>query len=346
MPVRCRVVVITGASGGVGRACAAAFARRGYDLVLAARRPESLERVARECRARSRVKALVVPTDMTDPVAVRHLASRAVESFGRIDVWVECAANAAFGRAEEVPLDVYRGVVELGTMGPVHSARAALPVMRRQNEGVFVLFSSVVAEAPVPFNSAYAVAKAASRAFGRSLRHELRLDGYRKIHVCTVLPATLDTPFFDQAGNYFGRAARAMPPLHSPERAARKVVSLARSPRPEAHVGSSATLLSLAMRLAPGPTGRALARRTRQKHFSRSPAPPSSGNVRAPAREAAVHGRWYGRTRTAARRLALTATATGALAALARARARHRRCGRGAGDALASSARTAGPDRH
>ncbi len=324
------VVVITGASSGVGRACAEAFAARGWHVVLAARRAEELNEVARRCRERGTGRALPIPTDVTDAAAVDRLAQEAVAAFGRIDVWLNNAAVAAFGALDEIPADVCRKVIDTDVMGYVYGARAALTAMRRQGSGTLINVSSVVGASPVPYNAPYAVAKAAVRALGTSLRQELWLEGHRDVHVCTVLPATMDTPFFQSAANYSGRKVTPMAPVYTPERAARTILRLARSPRRESYVGPAAAVLACWTKLFPGPTEKALAYQMNRSHLSRTEsAPDTAGTVPHPLPGGAVRGGWGGTRRTAGRRLATAALATGVGYAVMRSACgrRLRRCG-------------------
>ncbi|MFI8998514.1 SDR family oxidoreductase [Streptomyces sp. NPDC053542] len=307
------VVVITGASSGVGRACAEAFAARGWHVVLAARRAEELNEVARRCRRRGAGRALPVPTEVTDAAAVDRLAQEAVAAFGRIDVWINNAAVAAFGALDEIPADVCRKVIDTDVMGYVYGARAALTVMRRQGNGTLINVSSVVGVSPVPYNAPYALAKAAVRALGTSLRQELWLEGHRDVHVCTMLPATMDTPFFESAANYSGREVLPMAPVYTPERAARKALRLVRSPRREAYVGPAAAVLALQTKLTPRLMEKALAYQMNRAHLSRTePAPDTAGSVAHPLPGGAVRGGWAGGRRTAGRRLATAVVLTGA----------------------------------
>ncbi|WP_461163900.1 SDR family oxidoreductase [Arthrobacter sp. R4-81] len=315
MRTRDSVVVITGASSGIGRATALAFARKKARLVLAARRSEALESLAGECRKLG-VKAVAVPTDVSDAAAMDKLAARAIEAFGRIDVWVNNAAVAAFGRFQDVPLRDFERVLEVNVMGYVHGARAALPHFRRQGSGVLINVSSVVAAIAQPYAAAYSISKAAVRALGVSLRAELILDRLPDVHVCTVLPAAIDTPIFQQAANYTGHRVKALPPVHTPQRVARTVVKLARKPRREAVVGTIGRFMLLQFKLTPGTMEAVMARQVDRTQLSRRHAAgASSGNLYRPSavkRTARVEGGWHGRSRTARRRLVALTLLAGA----------------------------------
>lgn len=316
------VAVVTGASSGIGRATALALASSGAAVVLVARRESALHEVARECEAAGG-EALVAPADVSDFEAVRAVAEHAVSRFGRIDVWVNDAAVTAFAPFEEIPLEDFRRVLEVNVMGYVHGARAVLPRMREQGKGVLVNVSSVVAEVPQPYTHAYCMAKAAVRMLGASLRQELRLDGAKRVKVCTVMPATIDTPIFDQGANYTGRKAKAMPPVYTAERVARAIVNVIRFPRREVIVGPMGRNLVMQWKLTPGLVERQLARQVDKLHLSRTePAAATNGNLFEPApAPGSVDGGWHGRRRTAIRR----AACAGVVAAGAAAAVRQRR---------------------
>jgi short-subunit dehydrogenase len=289
--------------------------------VLAARSTEALEAVAKDCRKRG-AKAIVVPTDVTDPEAVEALAARAVEEFGRLDVWVNNAAVSVFGRVTDVPLRDFQRVLDVNVSGYVHGARAALPHLRNQGSGVLINVSSIVGEIAQPYTAAYSMSKAAVRALGVSIRSELRLDGVTGVKVCTVMPAAMDTPFFQHAANYTGRRVVAMPPVYTPQRTARTIVKVAVKPRRETVVGPGGRMLALQHKILPGAVEGAMAVQVDKTHLSRHyDAQDSSGNLYQPSEEGqkgSVEGGWGGRRRTAQRRVMTGLLVTGGVALLRR----------------------------
>jgi NAD(P)-dependent dehydrogenase (short-subunit alcohol dehydrogenase family) len=286
------VVVVTGASSGIGRATARMFADKGAAVVVAARRGEALSEVATECEQLGG-RGLAVPTDVSDEAEVRALAQQAIETFGRIDVWVNNASVTLFGRFNETPSEDYRRVIDVNLFGTIHGARAALPIFREQGQGVLINVSSIVTEMPQPYTSAYMISKHGIRALGMSLRQELALDGAEDIHVCTVLPATIDTPLFQHAANYTGRVPKALPPVYPAEKVASAIVGLARRPQREVMVGAAGRLIAAQANLAPGLTERTAATMVDQQHLQDTPAPPTSGNLFEPMSQwTTVSGGW------------------------------------------------------
>jgi short-subunit dehydrogenase len=289
-PLSDAVVVITGPSSGIGRSAARMFASRGATVVLAARREAALEEVATECRNVGG-NALVVPTDVSEERQVKALADKALEQFGRIDVWVNNAAVTLFARFEEAPPDIYDQVIKTNLFGYIYGARAALPIFREQGHGVLINVASMVSYVGQPYTSAYVTSKHAIRGLGECLRMELMDE--RDIHVSTVLPASIDTPLFQHGANYTGRGARAMQPVYPAELVAATIVRMAEKPRREAIVGNSARMLGKLHTIAPGLAERLMARMVDRNHLQDHPAPPQPGNVKTPMAEwTGVSGNW------------------------------------------------------
>lgn len=282
------VVVVTGASSGIGRATAHAVARRGAQVVLVARGVQALEEVARECRQQGG-SATPLPTDMTDDRQVRLLADRVITLFGRIDGWINDAAVNLFGRFEEVPLDAIRRVIDTNLMGYIHGARAAIPVFREQGGGILVNVASVDGCVGQPYASAYAASKFAIRGLSECLRMEL--TDVPAIRVCTVLPAAVDTPLFQHGANYSGRTVRpASRPLPAAA-VAEAIVDALEYPRREVFVGVNGTLLELAKLTAPNVVESRIARRAEREQLHESSAGPSAGNLHV-SQAGAVSGGW------------------------------------------------------
>jgi short-subunit dehydrogenase len=213
---------------------------------------------------------------------------------------------------------VFRRVLDTNFMGTVHGTRAALRRFGARSAGTVVNVASIDARIATPYVSAYAASKHAVAGFSASVRQELRLEGARRIHVCVVLPATIDTPLFQHAGNFTGARIRAMPPVYSPDRVARAIVSLARRPRREALVGTSARLMSLLWGLLPALAERLFARMTDSSHLRKGAAPETVGNVFGPKPPSGEVGGW--RRSSWRRRAAFVAIPAAVLAGAAWAR--------------------------
>ena len=299
-----QVVVVTGASSGIGRATAIRFASEGASLVLAARRAEALATVVAECEHAGGT-AIAVPTDVSDEGAVDALAALAVSEFGGIDVWVNDAAVSVFAPLVEAPIDDVRRVLDVNVLGTVYGARAAVREMLRQGKGVLINVSSVVGEVPQPYTAPYGMSKAAVRALGSSLRSELALQKAKRVHVVTVLPATIDTPFFAHPANYTGRRVLAMPPVYPPEAVAKVIVKAARRPKAEIAVGPISKAMVREHRRHPEAVEAQMAVQVDTMHLSRTDdAPATTGNLYEPPADpadAAITGGWHGAGRSRGR---------------------------------------------
>lgn len=312
-PINESVVVITGASSGIGRATALAFASQGASVVLAARREQALQEVAQQCLIAGG-HSLVVMADVTDEGQVQRVAERAVEHFGRIDTWVNNAGVGLFARFEEAPADLFRRVVDTNFFGAVHGARAALPEFRRQGSGVLINVSSAAALGQ-PYTTAYVASKAALLAFNESLRLEFQLDDVEDLHACAVLPASVDTPFFQHAANYTGRAVKPMAPIYDPEDVARAIVGLAQEPKREVYVGKAPKLLAFEHVTMPGLMERTYPHMVDREHLAAESVEPTQGNVLEPMPQwASIRGDWKPAEPPRSRLPAIAATAAGVAA--------------------------------
>lgn len=293
-----KVVVITGASSGLGRAAAIRFAARGCRLVLAGRRLEALEDAARECRVVGG-QAVVRQTDVTLEDDVNALAALALEQTGVIDVWVNNAGVTLFGSLEHDPLEEHRRVIETNLFGAIHGARAVLPVFRRQGRGVLINVGSVLSEIGQPFVPSYVISKFAVRGLTEALRSELADQD--DIHVCSLLPYVIDTEHFEGGANHVGHGAHPMPPMQSPEKVAEAMVQLAERPRRQVHVPRIAVLGLAAHSVFPRTVERIIFDALSKWHFSKQLEADNLGNIYAPKTEdGQVHGRRRPRLKTAA----------------------------------------------
>ena len=284
------VVIITGASTGIGRAAALKFAPQGATVVVSGRREQALQRLAEHCEKLGG-RALAIPADVTDQEAIKSLARQVIETFGRIDVWVNNAAVTLFARIEEAPYEAYRKVIETNLFGYIHGARAVLPYFRKQGSGTLINVSSVVGKLGSPFVSAYTTSKFGIVGLSESLRMELQ--DAPDIHICTVLPASIDTPLFQHAANFMGRAVKPLEPIYSADQVANAIVDLARRPRREIMVGNAGRMQALMHAIAPDLTERIYAKQVEKNHFQDKPAPESPGNLFNPMEEyESVSGGW------------------------------------------------------
>jgi short-subunit dehydrogenase len=253
------VVVITGASAGVGRATARAFARRGDSIALIAREPERLEAARAEAAALGARATIACPLDVADAGAVEAAAGRIEEELGPIDVWVNNAMVATLAFVHETSPEDFRRVIEVTFLGQVHGTLAALRRMRPRDRGVIVMVGSALSYRAIPLQATYCSAKHAERAFADSLRCELLHEG-SGVRVTSVHLPGLNTTQFGWVKTTLRRHPRPVAPAYQPEIAADAILTASDRPRREVFVGGSTVATILGNRLAPGLAERYLAR--------------------------------------------------------------------------------------
>lgn len=283
------VVVIAGASSGIGRATAQLLARRGAQLVLASRRADTLETVREECE-RLGAEAIAFPTDVTDATAVGQLAEAARIRFGRIDVWINNAGIGAIGPFETVPAEAHAQTIRTNLLGIVNGAHAVLPLFKRQGGGAGILINtlSIGSWVPTPYAASYAASKAGARAFTESLRAELQ--DWPGIRICDVFPAVVDTPGLRHGANHSGHRIEVGGPMTSPFEVAEAIASLIEAPRNAAVVGPAAWAMRLASAIAPGPLRWAMGKVMRRGLGNAPATAASDGNLFTAPADHAVYG--------------------------------------------------------
>jgi NAD(P)-dependent dehydrogenase (short-subunit alcohol dehydrogenase family) len=273
-----RVVVVTGASGGIGRAAARLFGAEHAKVALLARGETGLEAAAEEVRAAGG-EALPIPTDMADYEQVRAAAERAEAVLGPIDVWVNVAFSSVFAQFIDIEPAEFRRTTEVTYLGFVHGTRAALDLMLPRDRGVIVQTGSALAKRGIPLQSAYCGAKHAVQGFHESLRTEL-LHRRSGVKTTIVHMPAVNTPQFDWVESKLPHQAQPVPPIYQPEVAARALLYAADHPeRREYWVGGSTVATLLANRVIPGLLDRYLARtgfKSQQTDQPRDPHQPAN----------------------------------------------------------------------
>lgn len=271
------VAVVTGASGGVGRAVVRELASRGYDVALLARGCTGLAGAVADVESHGR-RALAITTDMADWNQVRSAARRVENELGPMEVWINVAFTSVFARFTDIRPEEYRRVTEVSYLGYVHGTRAALDHMLPRDRGAIVQVGSTLAYRGIPLQTAYCGAKHAIQGFNESLRCEL-LHDKSNVRVTMVQLPAVNTPQFDWVLNKLRHKAQPVPPIYQPEVIARTVVHAAEHPqRREYWCGETTALTLIANAVAPGVLDRYLARtgfasqQTEQPKGPRSPA--------------------------------------------------------------------------
>lgn len=287
------VVLVTGASSGIGRATAVQFAQRGASLVLVSRSEQTLTDAAVDCRAAGARAVEVAPADVLDREALQKAVDRATGTYGRLDVVVHAATVMAYGRLEDLDPEVFERVVDTALHGTNNVVQAVVPVFRRQERGSLIVVSSLLASITAPTMGAYVAAKWGQLGLVRTLQQELR--ELPDVHVSAVAPGGTTTPIYDQAATVLGNTGHPPPPVYTPERVARAIVDRVAAPRRLKQSGFANPLIIAGFRLFPPVFDALVGPLLRVFGMSRDSVPPTTGNVFAPVPEKeATRGRYWG----------------------------------------------------
>ncbi len=251
-----QVVVVTGASSGIGRSTALLFGEAGAKLVLAARNVVGLQEVADDINYMGS-EALVVPTDVADWGQVERLAHSAMAAFGRIDTWVNDAGVGVYATAGDTSVEETQQVMQTNFMGMVHGVKAALPYMQRQGSGTIINVGSVESQVALPYNSAYAASKHAIKGYTEALQMEME-HAHTGIRVTLIIPAAINTPFFNHALSKIGVLPRPAGPVYKPEMVAEAIVYAAEHPQRDVYVGGGGMLFGMMERISPALTDKVM----------------------------------------------------------------------------------------
>jgi short-subunit dehydrogenase len=249
-PIEEQVIVITGASSGIGLATALSAAKRGAKVVLAARSAETLAQVAREITAAGG-EALSVTADVSRREDVQTIADAAITRFGRIDTWVNDAGVSIYGRLDEVSDADSRRLFDTNFWGVVNGSLVALPILRQQG-GALINVGSEVSEAVVPLQGMYSASKHAVKGFTDALRVEIEEVDKASVAITLIQPTAVDTPYPQHARNYMDREPKLpLPPIDA-ERVAEAILDAASHHRRDVKVGAGAVLNTTVSKIAPG----------------------------------------------------------------------------------------------
>jgi len=247
-PVSEQVVVVCGASSGIGRQAALEFARRGAKVVAAARSQEGLDSLVEQI-SQSGGQAYPVAADVSDYSQVKSIVRKALEKFGRIDTWAHFAATSVYAPFRETTPEEFQRVIDVNLLGAAYAAMAALPALSEQG-GALIEISSVEAEVGIPNQSAYSASKHGMRGFMDVLRMELKHERV-PVSVTNIMPSGINTPFFNHARSKIGPTPSPPARLYQPETVVRAVLHAAQHPIEEVVIGASGGLMIWAKRLMP-----------------------------------------------------------------------------------------------
>jgi short-subunit dehydrogenase len=272
-------IVITGASSGIGKATALAFAKLGANLILAARSETLLQQLASECEALG-ANAIAVPTDVTERSSVEHLYQTALTFYGAIDVWINNAGVGALGEFDKTPLEAQEQVIRTNLMGPFYGSYFVMPHFKKRRKGIIINTNSTGAFIGAPFSVSYSASKFGLRGLSEALRYEVQ--DLKDIHICDIFASFVDSPGFRHSANYLGKEAKPAPPLIDPDKVAETMVKLVQRPRSSIHLGSTDFIGRFGHMILPGLTGKIMNKFEREYFKKAKEVPRTEGNLFEP----------------------------------------------------------------
>ncbi|RZJ07525.1 MAG: SDR family NAD(P)-dependent oxidoreductase [Rubrivivax sp.] len=283
-PLSEQVIVITGASSGIGLATGLAAVNAGARVVLAARSPQALGAL----RSQFGAQAITVEADVSDFAHVQAIAAAAIAQFGRIDTWVNNAGLSVYARVDEIGLGDARRLFDVNYWGVVHGSLVALPHLR-QHGGALINVGSEASEATIPLQVMYSASKHAVKAFTDGLRMELEADK-APVSVTVVEPTAVDTPFPEHAGNYLSQEPKLPTPMIDPEKVASAILEVAATPKSVVRVGAMAILNTTVAKALPA-VGEAMAKMQMGRQQRDEPPRTREGTLYRPGESGRVRGR-------------------------------------------------------
>lgn len=279
-PLNEQVMVITGATSGIGLTTARMAAEAGVQLVLAARDGDALDTLAHEMRQRG-VQVVTIAADVGVAADVARIGQAALDRHGRVDTWVNNAGTSVYGKNEEVPLAEMRQVMQTNFWGVVHGSLEAVKLMKAHGGGAIINLGSEVSDASLPLQGTYAASKHAIKAFTESLRMELDKDK-AGISLTVIKPSAIATPFPERAANHMEKEPALPPPQYAPELVAQAILHAAEVPERDIFVGAHAKVTSVLNYLMPRGVDRVLQAMFSQQQSTRPSSPSRSDALAAP----------------------------------------------------------------
>jgi NAD(P)-dependent dehydrogenase (short-subunit alcohol dehydrogenase family) len=248
-PIDQQVVAVVGASSGIGRETALQFAKRGAKLAVSARTETALDSLVNEI-SQFGGEAIAIPADVSSFEQVQAIAEKTVQHYGRLDTWVHLAATSVISPFEKVTPDEFKRVIEVNLLGQVYGAMAALPHLKREGRGALIHVTSVEARRSLPLQSSYSASKHGVEGFLDSLRVELQHDQI-PISVTNVMPATINTPFYNKSLTKLGVKPTGIPPYYQPDLVANAILHVAEHSTRDIIVGDAGRALDVLQKISP-----------------------------------------------------------------------------------------------